>query len=235
MGNSQYVFIDDGLPVKISSDDDSFQLSNYSYARNRESVLYGLSGGAETRIVDDFSDGDISEYGGDTGQFSVVNNELKCYRDSGSFSQSISSTSGLSAYPQPGDTFECSLKFMNPTNMISVRWATQSESADHHGYGAHIDHDENEVFWRVWGGSNTVYPQESVTLSTDTWYTFSIDWGTNGTITVELLDPSENVLYSSTETNTEWTSGGVGFGMSVGDFNNPTLEGYYDDFIITNR
>ena len=170
--------------------------------------------------VDDFEDGDISEYGGSTGAASVVTSPAKSGSNALEYtntqpSESISSVSGLNAYPSPGDTFRTWVRTPSSSSdvYISVHWAVQSETSYPESYYAYYNMGSGEfAIGDIESGSIGNYSTTSVSLSTSTWYEIEISWGSSGSIQAELLDESGTSLATLSATNTKYSSGGVAFG-----------------------
>lgn len=169
-----------------------------------------------TNVVDDFEDGDLAEYGGDTGNFTVQtatvsngSNALEVTSESGNLLQGISSTSGLDRYPAQGETFACDVYITSDTNNVRIYWGTQSEIQDPDGYFVMLQGSQDNIELGVGGGSTL--DSVNATFPTGEWLTATITWGTDGSMSVDVTDASGTTLASVSGTDTTYTSGGIGF------------------------
>jgi hypothetical protein len=175
-------------------------------------------------VVDNFEDNDISEYGGDTGNFaakaegnvsvSAQNGTTVLEGDSpdGSF-YGISSTSGLNAYPSQGDTFRCWVYLPNDSGVRTrIYYGTQSETNLPNRYMPSLDDDVDEFQLQLQDDSGfSIIASTSHTFSLGAWYEVEVDWGSSDTHTVRLLDDTGTELEKISTTDTTYTSGGIGF------------------------
>lgn len=158
-----------------------------------------------TTILDDFEDGDISEYGGDTGDFSVTTNNP--YEGS----NSIEPVSDIRAEivelnQQINDNevpFGC---WVNPglsTSgsfqqfwMINLIW---SQSGDDGGYSVvcNVKDDVFTFYQYNDDETRTQLAQTNQTFSTDTWYRIAVtEYDSNGNMTARVYDTSNTELAS---------------------------------------
>ena len=172
-----------------------------------------------TKIIDDFEDGDISEYSGETGSYTVNTNSpvyegsysLK-KQSSGSYN-SIYSTSGLSNYPSAGDkiVFEWYRKGDDDTMFC---WCTQ-DASNSNCYQAYLHRNGNgKELWlrRADSGSWTTLTSTSVNWPTGDWIRIEIDHNTDGTIIIKATNLSTNSdIGQISATDTTYTSGGIGW------------------------
>jgi hypothetical protein len=75
--------------------------------------------------------------------------------------------------------------------------------------------------------SGTVLSSKNVTYTTG-WYEVNIDWQTNNRIDVYLFNPSGTLVATTTATDSNYTSGGIGYSYWFQD-------GAWDSFMATNR
>lgn len=140
---------------------------------------YQLSDGS---TVDDFSDGDISEYSGKTENFEVVSGKLEGKQNSDGSTANIASTSGLSNYPSPGDSFSWEVELGPENTGVSGVWAAQGATGTGlvDGYDVIIGTGggtDNALYLRkIENGNATKLYSESINLSTGTVYTIEVTW-----------------------------------------------------------
>jgi len=189
-----------------------------------------------TGTVDDFEDGDVAEYSGDTGSFDVTSNRVQ----NGSLSLetttagniSMTSTSGLDRYPEAGDTFRVWWQPEEGDTSTDDRlfFASQSTSVDNN-YRVHLYPQQNEfAFAKFEGGSQTRLAVSNQSYTDNTWYEVEVEWGANGSFTVTLFDDTGSQLNQLTPTDTTFSSGGVGFQHRDADGNGITS--WFDYFRI---
>lgn len=176
--------------------------------------------GPTVTLVDDFEDGDISEYQYDTGSFSVQNTVVKegslALRIDNGTNQHISSFpgDGLPYYPEAGDTFRWWGRTSVSEHWILLYFGSQKGTGGPDdrpdGYATFLNFANSEFILRK-RESNTNYKLASTPFnySLDTWYDVEIQWGTDGTIVLRLLDSNGNELASVSATDTTFTSGGI--------------------------
>lgn len=177
-------------------------------------------------VLDDFEDGDISEYAGDTGSFTVQQTTVKegSYALSATANGSISDT-GVTT--QQGERFYVWVNIGGTNNDGSVGfyYFTQSESASPNGYLAQVNESQNEIALFYYDGAFTKIASAASQASTSTWYELRVDVTTSGDHTLSIYDTSGSQLAStSTVTDTTYTSGGIGFRSAVGE------DGFHDHY-----
>jgi hypothetical protein len=189
-------------------------------------AVNGLTG-PDVTIIDDFEDGDITEYGGDTGNFAVVQSPVQNGSnalESQTGGAVISSTTGLSTYPGQGDTFRFYCQNPSSGGRIYTYFGTQSESNTPAGYriGVRPGIDDFLLQRNDGSGGSTVLGSTSVSLSTGVWYRVNVTWQTDGTIDATLFDSGSQIANIST-TDTTYTDGGIGFEEDIA----PAVWDYY--------
>ena len=194
-------------------------------------VLAAHSESSLQKIVDDFNDGDISEYNGDTGRYTTGTNTVyegthsleMGLSDSGS--EEIYSTSGLDNYPSQGDTFQTRI-YQNVSNgSVGFMWGLQDSN---NYYRIDKDDSNNETQLEKYsGGSGNTLDTISNSGPLDSWEKLTVDWGTDGSMTVDVSYSSSTL----TATDTEYTSGGIGWRVSSSPLNNNT-DAYADLYEI---
>lgn len=172
-------------------------------------------------VVDDFESGDLSAYqeGGQQPSDYVLTSSSTVSPRNGSvhlgYSATISnptvltSTSGLNAYPSAGDTFRVWVYADNFNGQgAGVYYGVPSESSgEADGYLAYIRSgrvylEKNQRSTRLASGSGGV--------STGTYYQLEVDWQTDGTHSVQVLNQQGSTVDSLTASDSEYGSSGVG-------------------------
>lgn len=174
------------------------------------------SGGSSTTIIDDFEDGSLSEYNFDRGSSgaSVASSPTK----NGSYALEYTdtyieaiSTSGLDAYPSPGDTFRYWVRGTGGAEMTNFTYGVQDHQ-NRYFVRVNIANDRLKLYRYENGSGNLLNKQTSgFTLSQDAWYEVKIQWASDGTHTVTLYDSSSTQLSKISATDSTWISGGVGY------------------------
>jgi len=205
------------------------------------------------KIIDDFEDGDISEYGGDTGKFTVQQNTvlsgqntLKGSTDNGNFI-GIASTSGLANYPSEGDVVRARIRsnsFTNDSSAIYVRVGmfSQSESALPNGYEFTVSSDGSFYIGERDSGGPTRLASQNLTesLQDNTQYEMEMKKTTGGDLEMEVFKDdtgdgnfdtsiSSSRLTGVTPSN-DYTSGGVLMFMNTA--NDILHNAYWDNIRI---
>lgn len=192
--------------------------SYHDYAR--------ITGDATVPIIDDFEDGDVSEYtmpSDDTGYIIAQTGTVR----SGTYAGQIGgvndnqanaySTSGLDNYPQSGDTIEYYSQMTrdssegDQTIFKFAHTRTGTGTGDYEGYRITFGARGNELaIWRNDGGSFAKLSSSNYTVTeTNEWLRFVIGWKTDGSITTTVYDSSNTKLVSTTTVDSTYKSGGI--------------------------
>ena len=186
----------------------------------------------EPLTIDDFSDGDLSEYavpsgvsivsdpaytGGYAAQLGVNANEMN---------SPLASMEGLPIYPRIGDTFTVRWRLGNPADhadtgsalggVFGINFAltgptnTRYRVASNFGNGAMVLQDRS-------GTTVNLGSEDNIPWTADTWYETTIQWRNTGVITVEVRDASTGDLVAGINradtVNSDIVGGGFGVGM----------------------
>lgn len=166
-------------------------------------------------IIDDFEDGDLSEYSFDRNAAgaSLVSNPT--YDGSHALqidatNTELLSTSGLNYFPRAGDTFSCWVRGTNGAADVNFTYGAQDKN---NRYVARVSFDrDNIVLFRYENGTlHTLAQQYGITVGEDSWYNIEINWGDNNTHQFTLQDASGSEVAQISSTDSTWTSGGVGY------------------------
>jgi hypothetical protein len=182
---------------------------------------------AATAIIDDFEDGDLSEYNHDTtrdGRASIVSSPTY----DGSYAMEINnenaeliSTSGLAAYPAVGDTFSYWIRGTGGADDVNLSYGVQ----DHNNrYFVRVDIANNDLMLARYQSESITWLNKNTggfTLSQDTWYEVEVTWSESGDHTATIYDGSgSQVAQVSASGDSTWTSGGIGYDayLSSGEY-----------------
>ena len=185
-------------------------LSNLTVSGTGSSATVTLESG--TRVVEDAEDGDLAEYVGDTGGYSLsTTNADGTYsiKSSGDATdQWIYSTSGLPAYPSAGDTFSLKVTPGNLEGNAKILFGVQS------------NHSKSYLIYTDFGGGQFALSGTELTgSSTSTSYTagqtyeIEVEWGNSGSIVATLLYENGTQIAQVSGTSTALKDGGIGFGQ----------------------
>lgn len=182
-------------------------------------------------VIDDFEDGNISEYSGDTGTFQVVEQPDPFQGDfyleattNGPFF-TIAARDGLPRFPERGDTFLVQLEWTNGTDVENqVRFFTQDETGNPDGYIVGIQGETkfgrpDEFFLRKRsGGSRTELNGTSFDPDTTEGQEMTLEVQTfdRGAISATLSVAGGRTVAEVRDNDTEFDTGGVGFAVSAG-------------------
>lgn len=176
----------------------------------------GETSTGDSTVVEDFEDGDLSEYTFDRGSSgaSVVSAPVEggsyALEYSGTSTEAIS-TSGLDAYPSAGDSFTYWVRGTGGADMTNFAYGAQDHT---NRYFVRVNVAEDRLKLCRYKSAETDLVRKDVTgftLSQDAWYRVDVDWGTDGTHTATLFDSSGSQLADVTMSDSTWTSGGIGF------------------------
>lgn len=196
-----------------------------------------FSQGQTIQIVDDFEDGDMSEWFGNTGRSTVQTGTVwngtyaLGHYTPGDGKYPIASTSGLPYYPQAGDTFRIYF-YPNTTDYVGhLGWAQQNNSIN----GSTTTGAGYEVKIRSsnCGGEFDILKDESnisngsISGITNQWNYVEIVWGGSGSIDATVYAASDDSQIANVSaTDSTYTSGGISIGND--GCSGTSHESYYD-------
>lgn len=170
-----------------------------------------------SNLVDSFEDADIAEYSGDTGSFAIddtvaYDGSYSLRGDQGGASEAmIYSTTGLTYYPEPGDTYRTN--FGNLTEAINgnLKLPFGLQDTNNYYYIWIASGSEGFGLRKVSAGSDSQLAKTAHTYATGTEYIPEVVWGTDGTLDATLYDANMNVITTASATDTEFGAGGIGW------------------------
>lgn len=189
----------------------------------QEVTIDGSVAWTAVTTIDDFEDGDIAEYGGDTGAFSATTNlayngSYGCEQSSSSNYNAISDT-GPSL--SQGDTITSWHNSAGDVSSILVFAQSETGISNMSAYEARIKPSANELLlMRRDSGSGTTLSSASVSLSANTWYQLEVATATDDTIIVTCYDDTGTQLKQISATDANYISGGIG----VAGYNSQTVD-----------
>jgi hypothetical protein len=201
----------------------------------QEITIDGQTAWKATTIVDDFEDGDISEYGGDTGPFSVqgsvVKNGSRALEFTNNTNENIMTDTDNFSHPSQGDTFSAYLRTTSGSEGArGMLFGVQSETSRSNlsAYMVQLVYNGAFRIVKYYNGNKTIMKKTTPGWSSDTWQKVVVDWGTDGTITATVYENDNQKEQISTTDNT-FSSGGIGW---YGNRGNSSQSNYYDYYRI---
>jgi len=171
-------------------------------------------------VVDSFEDGDIAEYGGQTGAWQVATTPVadgtfavqETFSNGDRSGRSISSTSGLPVYPSQGDTLRFNAQLSDVDGEIGIMFFTQSATSLPDNYAVTFRFFESQIaLTKRQSGNFSKLATATVTAPpTGEMLEGRVDIGQSGTFTFEAFDSSGNSLGSITGSDGSFMSGGIG-------------------------
>jgi hypothetical protein len=163
-------------------------------------------------IVDNFEDGDISEFGGDTNKFStttstVYNGTYALEADPPGSLKTIESTSGLPTYPQEGDTFAYNFYPTDFANQQYVAGIAFGESSSGNNYAVSVTETggQTDTFELVVDNGLSTSASSTFSLSTNQWYEVNIDW-TSTDVAANITNPSNGNVIATVSVGADGTN-----------------------------
>ncbi|PSP56767.1 hypothetical protein BRC82_01440 [Halobacteriales archaeon QS_1_67_19] len=117
---------------------------------------------------------------------------------------------GLDDYPEAGDTFRCYVKATSGADNFNLTWGVQGH-ADRYYVKVKPESDGMYLFKYKNNDGTVLASTSGLSMNQDEWYYLEVEWKTDGAQTVELYDLDGNTLAECTGTDSEWSTGGIGF------------------------
>jgi len=174
----------------------------------------GLISVASSDKIDDFEDGNISEYNGDKSEFDVQQSTVfdGTHALEVTTSQSeadIRCVSGLYNYPRVGEKNQIRVRLEGASPTWQIAWSTENQPwGNNNSYGFTLAYDGDLDVWK--DNYNVVLNSSSGNANiTDEWMRVEILHEANGSITVEVYHESNDSLHSSvTATDSDYITSG---------------------------
>lgn len=188
--------------------------------------------------VDDFEDGNIDEYEGDTGSFTVQsttvlegNQSLEGTTGNLGGSNEIVSTTGLPVYPSSGQTFRFNVRLNETDDQPEVSFAVQTQSLTADRYYVLLDAANDQLELRKVETTDQGIESGSAALSSNLNDALEIEvqWGIGGSIPVTLSDSggAEIASLPGNTTDTSFSTGGISWVANTADAASRTMQ--FDD------
>lgn len=168
--------------------------------------------------ISTFYDGDFGEFNRQTTTVLEGQKSVEVSRTSSGRS-TISSIDGLNTYPSHGDTFRILIHtdFLgsagNASTGIFFYFGVQSESTNPDGYRTKAAADGEIQIDKVVSGESERLTTNSYSPNDNMIYEYEVSW--NDTISFTLYDESGTKLTSTSVSDTTFSSGGIGWQLSV--------------------
>jgi hypothetical protein len=184
-----------------------------------DDVTFGAAGFLERdgyALIDDFEDGNLSEYSFDRGASGASVVASPTYHGSNALAISgtnteLISTEDLPNYPSIGTSFGCWVRATGGAEKLNFTYGVQ----DHDNrYYVNLNFNKNRFSLYRWDDSSTVtldFNDSGFTVSEDAWYKINVYWNRDGSHIATLYDESGHRLVQAQATDTTWESGGVGY------------------------
>ena len=184
-------------------------------------TIEDLDDSGEGVVVENFEDGDLSEYSFDRGSSgaSVVSSTTF----DGSYALQVSGTNtemirttGLPKEPQAGDVFSCWVRATDGAGSSGIANFTYGVQDHDNRYYVQLDFADGFLgLARYENGSGTFLDTDtSVNFSEDRWYKVTVTWHDNGLHVVD-LSVNETRITSLSASDSTWWNGGLGFDAYV--------------------
>lgn len=227
--------------IEVDSEPDSVNIDVEDYPVSAETRDISTSsdsngdGDDGPKVVDNFNDGDLSEYSGDTSVFSTTSSAYEGdyalhATSTTDNSYYLTSTSGLDNYPSQGDTFQLWIKADDYARKV-IHWGISSEGSKD---GYRLLYNTNNAGgpdMSISDPNGNIASKNSVQMA-GSWYRWKIDWQDDNTINWTIYDSSGNMMDTlSGSSGSSVTSGGIGFASRSGCCS-ASSDHYWDNWII---
>lgn len=163
-------------------------------------------------IVDNFEDGDLAEYEGETGAYEitdaapVASGDYSLKSDDGG---EIVSMDGLERYPAAGTTFSAKVGWTEENPSMGIAFGAQNPGEF---YFVRVDRpNDDDARLQLWSPASQRFDANVGSLDPGVFYEVVVDWGDDGEFTVALNDPDgEEVERRTASDDAGYAGGGVG-------------------------
>lgn len=194
---------------------------------------------SESGIVDDFEDGDLTEYSVTTGsgtqiavQDAIVEDGTRAAELQPESGQDVvvQSVRGLPRYPQRGDSFEFYVQLGSAADTVSVDFFYDAETDDHYRITASAVDDEFTIAKE--NGRKNSTDQADIQSYIGDWLRVEVDVEPVGPIDARIFSPNNVLLSDVRISDTEYIDGGI---RLAGTTTNASSSVYIDTIDITRR
>jgi hypothetical protein len=170
-------------------------------------------------VVDDFSDGDLSEYSGSNIQITTTSYGGNGLTGNGSGAIGTAITAPENTFagePSIGDTFYVDVY---PTGSFSVGIVFAVQSDESH-YRFVLEHPDKFEIYKTDSSTVTKIASTTATPTNNQWNRFEVEWQIDGTIVAKYIQdlegtPTELVNFSVNDVT--YTNGGIGYYFDTRD------------------
>jgi hypothetical protein len=174
-------------------------------------------------VVENFEDGDIAEYSGDTGSFSVVQDRAfdgsNALYSNANYGR-ISSVSGLNSYPSAGDEIWWYTYIASGGDRVSQFFFGIQTVVGNSNYETRLNGKEGQLELRRNDASNSILDSASATIDRHVWIRNEIKWDIDGDGVIEYsafnADTGDQIGSTLTAIDQTYTSGGISWGLFGG-------------------
>lgn len=196
------------------------------------------TGGSTPTEVDTFDDGDVSEYTGDTASATVqsataYSGEALELNQPTTSNVEIISTTGLNAYPAPGDTFEFRVLFPVGGGSDAIFYPTFAYQDANNYYRVTLEGNANDLrIGAVVAGNATTLDSTNFNPQNyeGEWLRVEVEWAASGWITVKIEQDDGTVLAVVTGQDSNHGEGGITFETNSGSASDFNI--YADEWVI---
>lgn len=183
-----------------------------------------------TVVIEDFEDNDLSNYdtqiqtGNANPTFNIVTSPVyegsyALQVDDGGDNQGghLLDTNDETQYPDAGDSWDFWVRADGESELVGMFYGVQDD-ADNTRYHANFHENQDRIDLVKWAGTSQEIQatSQSFSYTLGTWVRGHVDWATDGTHTFKLFDQNDNEFATVTMSDSEMTSGGIGWHQSNG-------------------
>jgi hypothetical protein len=210
------------IPV-VDKKDSSFPYLRVQTQSHGTLAVHNSSSLSNTKLIDNFEDGNLSEYGGSTSNFYLTRSPT--YRDSyalefntsSSGTNKIVSLSGLESYPKAGDSFSYWFRHDDSDHQLTFWFGAQDGEENCYKIRTGNRFNNVEIVKRTNDGGNyNQLASSSISYNTKNWYKALVEWKTNGKIICTIYNSNGDIETSASATDTTYKTGGIGWGGNAG-------------------
>ncbi|QCJ46398.1 hypothetical protein [Haloprofundus sp. MHR1] len=185
-------------------------------------------------VIDDFEDGNLSEYTFSYGESGASIVSQPVFEGSNALeidgtNTELYSESGLENYPCPGDIFSYRVRATGGADSLNFGYGVQGDMGKYY-VKLHFPNDNLFLYKESAGGGNDLLAVSTsgFSLSEDVWYQVKIKWGGEGEHKVTVYDESNTAITTISAEDWTWRDGGIGYYAYIASGGSA----YYDNVVI---
>lgn len=164
----------------------------------------------QDKSLSDVYNGALAEYDRNTNS-PVFEGDYSLKTGDNTINELIWSTSGLPRYPQAGEMIRSRHHLADVTDNQNLTLCFGVQDGDNF-YMARWEESSGQLqLFVVSNGSFSELASTAANPPFQEWLRLDVDWGSDGSITVELYDESVTLVGSISASDSSYTSGGIGF------------------------